>query len=90
MIAYVNELGIVLRSGNLSKEAWKELLDALKSHYIPSFYQYDQRMHADVDAEGKMRFVIYLTPQTVTMDEAITILKKRNIEVHDVREHPSK
>jgi hypothetical protein len=43
----------------------------------------------DVSTEGQMRAVIYFTPQTVTMDEAIAILKKWNIEVFDVREKPA-
>jgi hypothetical protein len=86
--AHVNEMGIVMKldspADNLSREAWDALLDELKSHYIPSFYQYGKRLHVDVSAEGKMRAVIYFTPQTVTMDEAIAILKKRNITVFDV------
>jgi hypothetical protein len=89
MIAHVNQQGIVLTEGRMDSEAWEELLNALKSHYIPSFYQYGKRMHVDVGAEGKIRTVIYFTSQTVSMDEAIEILKKRNIEVRDVRENPA-
>jgi hypothetical protein len=89
MIAYVNKQGIVLSEGSLSAMAWEELLDALKSHYIPSFYQYKKRMHVDVSAEGKTRAVIYFTDQTVGMDEAITILNKRHIEVKVVGESQS-
>lgn len=91
--AHVNEMGIVMRfdapGDNLSREAWEELLDELKSHYIPSFYQSGKRMHVDASPEGKVRAVIYLTPQTVTMNDAIAILKKRNIKVFDVRENPA-
>jgi hypothetical protein len=91
--AHVNEMGIVLRldapSDNLSHDGWESLLDELKSHYIPSFYGYGKRMHVDVSATGQIRGVIYFTPNTVTMDEAIRILKKRNVEVVDVRELPS-
>jgi hypothetical protein len=91
--AHVNEMGIVLRLGspadNLSHKEWEALLDELKSHYIPSFYAYGKRLHVDVSAEGKMRAVIYLTPETVTIDEAIAILKKQNITVFDVRENSS-
>ena len=91
MTAHVNEMGIVIRfdspADNLSREAWEALLDELKSHYIPSFYQYRKRLHVDASPEGKLRAVIYLTPQTVTMDEAIAILKKWNIKVFDVREN---
>src|SRR6266436_2965054 len=91
--AHVNEMGIVMRfdspADNLSSDEWKSLLDELKSHYIPSFYQYGKRLHVDVSAEGKLRAVVYFTPQTVTMDEAITILKRRNINVSDVRKSAS-
>lgn len=91
--AHVNEMGIVMRfdspADNLSREAWEALLDELKSHYIPSFYQYGKRLHVDVSAEGELRAVIYFTPQTVTLDDAIAILKKRNIAVFDVRENPA-
>ena len=91
--AHVNEMGIVLRFDspldNLTPERWETLLDELRSHYIPSFYAYGKRLHVDVSAEGKSRAVIYFTPNTVTMDEAITILKKRDINVVDVRELPS-
>jgi hypothetical protein len=91
--AHVNEMGIVLRFGsmadNLSHEAWDSLLDELKSHPIPSFYQHGKRLHIDWAGEGMLRAVIYFTPQTVTLDEAIPILKKRNIEVFDVRVNPA-
>ena len=40
----------------------------------------------DVDRKtGQHRVVIYFTENTVTLDESIPILKKWNIEVHDVR-----
>lgn len=89
MTAHVNQMGIVLRFGGasgLNKDEWEQLLDELRSHYIPSFYQKNKRLHVDVSAEGQMRAVIYFTPQTVSMDEAMAILKKWNIEVFDVRE----
>jgi len=101
--AHVNKMGIVMRfdspADDLSSEAWESLLDDLKSHRIASFYQYGKRMHTDVSADGKLRFVparkprstrrlrpilIYLTPKTATVDEAIAILRKRNIAVTDV------
>ena len=89
--AHVNEMGVALRfdspTDNLSNEIWNSLLNELKSHYIPSFYQYGKRMHVDVSSEGKMRAVIYFTPQTVNIDDAITILKKYGIAVTDVREN---
>jgi hypothetical protein len=89
--AHVNEMGIVLRfdslSDNLSPEAWDQLLNELKSHYIPSFYQYGKRLHVDVGGDPpRTRAVIYFTDKTVTLDEAVSILKKRNITVLDVRE----
>jgi hypothetical protein len=91
--AHVNEMGVVMRfdsmADNLSSDQWNSLLDELKSHYIPSFYQYGKRMHVDVTAQGGMRAVVYFTPQTVSMDEAIQILKKHGMEVFDVRESPS-
>jgi hypothetical protein len=93
MTAHVNEMGIVLRFDspleNLSPDGWESLLDELKSHYIPSFYGYGKRMSVDVSATGQMRAVIYFTPNTVTIDEAIPILKKRHIAVFDVRKIPA-
>jgi hypothetical protein len=89
MTAHVNERGIVLRfsmADNLSPAGWETLLDELKSHYIPSFYQRGKRIHVDVSPEGQTRAVIYFTSHTVTMDEAIAILKKHHIQVFDVRE----
>ncbi len=89
--AYVNELGIVLRfdspSDNFSPDVWDQLLNELKSHYIPSFYQYGKRLHVDLGGDPpKIRVVIYFTDKTATMDEAVSILKKRNIAVFDARE----
>lgn len=83
--AHVNEVAILLRfdapSDNLPRDEWEKLLDELKSSYIPSFYQYGKRMHVDVSEPRKMRAVIYLTDDTVAMDEAIAILELRNISV---------
>jgi hypothetical protein len=90
--AKVNDMGIVLTfdspADNLTPDGWDSVLDELKSQYIPSFYQYGKRLHVDVSPEGKHRAVIYLTPQTVTIDDAIGILRKRNINVVDLREGP--
>lgn len=92
MTAHVNEMGIVFRFEspieNLPHDQWEALLDELKSHYIPSFYGYGKRSTADVSAEGQMRVVVYFTPQTVTIDQAIAILKKWKITVFDVRKNP--
>jgi hypothetical protein len=92
--AHVNEMGIVMRfdspADNLSSDQWTTLLDQLKSHYIPSFYQLGKRLHVDFNAEGGgMRAVIYFTPQTVSMEDAIRILKQRGMQVFDVRQNPS-
>lgn len=90
--ARVNDMGIVLTfdspADNLTHDGWEGLLDELKSQYIPSFYQTGRRMHVDVSPEGKHRAVIYFTSQTVTVDQAIGILKKRNINVIDLRGTP--
>jgi hypothetical protein len=76
---------------NLSNAQWKALLDELKSQYIPSFYQYGKRMHVDFNAQGGgMRAVVYFTPRTVSMDEAVRVLRKRGIEVFDAQENPSR
>lgn len=90
--AHVNERGIVLTyslADNLSHKGWESLLDELKSHYIPSLYQDGKRMHVDFSPEGKLRAVIYFTPQTVSMDAAIKILEKQNIKVLGVRGSPA-
>jgi hypothetical protein len=91
MIAHVNEEAIVLRFDsieNLPSKEWDALLDELKSHHIPGLYPYGKRSSVDVSGP-KPRVVIYLTSETVTMDQAIAILKKRHIEVFDARENPS-
>lgn len=89
--AHVNEMGIVLRFGspseNFSPREWDELLNELKSHYIPSFYGYGKRLHVDVRGDPPtVRAVIYFTDKTVTLDDAIAILKKHNVTVFDIRE----
>jgi hypothetical protein len=90
--AKVNDMGIVLTfdspADNLTPDGWEALLDELNSHYIPSFYQYGKRLHVDVSPEGKHRAVIYFTPHTATIDDAIGILKKRDINIVDLRESP--
>jgi hypothetical protein len=90
--AHVNELGIVFRGFNpLDQPAdwWESLLDELKAHHIPSFHQYGKRMVVDMGASGGARGVVYFTPHTVSMDEAILILEKRGVKVYDVRSSPS-
>lgn len=92
MTAHINEMGIVFRFEspieNLSHDQWEALLDELKSHHIPSFYGTGKRSAVDVSAEGQTRVVVYFTPQTVTIDQAIAILEKRKISVVDVRKNP--
>jgi hypothetical protein len=91
--AHVNEMAIVLRypmNETLSREEWDTLLDELKSQFIPNLYQYGRRSYVDIQTStGMTRVVIYLTEKTVSMDEAIAILTKRNFQVFDVRENPS-
>ena len=77
-------------SENLSRGQWEALLDELKSQFIPNLYQYGKRSHADIQTStGTTRVVIYLTEKTVTMAQAIAILKNWNFQVFDVRENPS-
>jgi hypothetical protein len=86
--AHVNELGIVFRGHNPIDQPtvwWESLLDELKAHHVPSLHPTGKRMSVDVSAEGVVRAVVHFTPSTVGIDEAIKILKKRGIEVHDVR-----
>ena len=90
MTAHVNQEGIVLRfsiADNLPTQQWEILLDQLKSTYLPSLYRTGKRLI--VVPEGNLtKAVIYLTPQTVTLDQAIDILHQWNMDVHDVRTEP--
>jgi hypothetical protein len=88
MIAHVNKEQIVLvfvPRDNLLHDEWELLLDELKSHHIPNLYPPGKRSHVDLEWEESSvkshRVLIYLTTKTVTMDEAIAILKRRNIEI---------
>jgi hypothetical protein len=87
--AHVNEQAAVLRFDaieNLTPQAWEILLDELRSQHIPSYYQKGKRAHASIESvTGKTIVTVYLTPQTVTMDDAIAILHHRGFEVHDAR-----
>jgi hypothetical protein len=91
MTAHVNREGIVLRfsvEDNLPTQQWEILLDQLNSVYLPSFYPTGKRLV--VMPEGAItKAVIYLTSDTVTLDQAIDILHHWNIEVHDVRIEPT-
>ncbi len=92
MTAHVNELGIVFRGFyplDQPADWWESLLDELKAHHIPSFHQSGKRMVVDVEASGGIRGVVYFTPSTVSMDEAIVILEKHGVRVYDVRSCPS-
>jgi hypothetical protein len=90
--AHVNEQGIVMRfdspADNLTREAWEALLDELESHHIPGLYQPGKRLHVDGSPQGRLRAVVYFTPQTVTMDEAVAILEKRGMKVYRAPEDP--
>jgi hypothetical protein len=44
-----------------------------------------KRLTINVAAGGGHRGIMYFTPSTVTMDEAVPILKKHGVEVDDVR-----
>ena len=90
--AHVNELRIVFRGFNpLDQPAawWESLLDELKAHHVPGLLPHGKRMSVDVGASGGGRGLVYFTPSTVSMDEAIVILEKRGVEVFDVRSSPS-
>jgi len=87
--AHVNELGIILRGFNSLDQPtawWESLLDDLKSRHIPSFYRRGKRMFVDASGvNGAVRGVVYLTPNTVSADEAVTILERRGLDVYDAR-----
>jgi hypothetical protein len=88
MTAHVNELGIVFRGHTPQDQPpawWESLLDELKAHRVPALHATGKRMSVDVSATGVVRAVVHFTPSTVGIKEAINILKKRGIEVHDVR-----
>ena len=68
---------------------WESLLDELKAHHIPSFHQHRKRMVVNVGASGGVRGVVYFTPSTVSMDEAIVTLEKHRVKFYDVRSSPS-
>jgi len=91
--AHVNDQGIVLRyryEDNLPSEDWEVLLDDLKSHFVPSLYPTGRRCIVDPWVEGNgTRMTIYFTSGMVTFDEAVSILKRWNFSVNDVRESPT-
>jgi hypothetical protein len=89
--AFVNETGINLcmdgLSDNLSREQWESLLDELKSQHMPGYYPQGKRSHISLSPTGQTNVVIYFTDETVTKDEAVTILKKWNFPVLDSGEN---
>jgi len=89
MTAHVNEQGIVFRGHSPVEHTgqwWNSLLDELKVKPLPGRYPAGARMFTDLGApEGGMRSVVYFTPDTVGMDDAIEILTRYRIEVYDVR-----
>lgn len=80
MTAHVNEQGIVLRGYHptslLPRGFWNELLDELRSEHIPGRYPDGERMYIEAQ-----RAVIYFTANTVSPDEAETILQRRGFSV---------
>mgnify|MGYP001602649576 CR=1 FL=1 len=88
MRAHANDHAIVIHflpSEEPSSEEWENLLDQLKSVNIPGYYEAGRRMRVLIDPEEKMRVLIFLTPETVSVDDALDILRRWNIEVHDER-----
>jgi len=88
MRAHISEQANVIHfspSENPSSEEWDRLLDKLKSVNIPGYYEAGRRMRVLVDPEERMRVLIFLTTETVTVDDAISILQEWNIDVHDDR-----
>jgi hypothetical protein len=86
--AHVNEIGIVFRRFDALQQTpawWDSLLNDLKAHHVPGLQMTGKRLTVDVSAGGGQRGIMYFTPSTVTMDEAIPILKKHGVEVYDVR-----
>jgi hypothetical protein len=87
--AHVNEMGIIFRKFNSFEQPtawWDALLDELKVHHVPSLQQAGKRMTVDAGGSGGgFRGIVYFSPNTVSLDEAITILKKHGVEVYDVR-----
>jgi hypothetical protein len=87
MIAHVNKEQVVLRfhsRDNLPREEWELLLDELKAHHIAGLHFKGKRSYADLAGDeelGSHRVFIQLTSETVTMAEAIAILKRRHIEI---------
>jgi hypothetical protein len=77
--AEVSEERIVLREyGHPSNEWWGTLLNKLKSHYIPGRCQYGRRMWADAFGTA----MIYFSASTVSVDEAVEILKQSGFDFH--------
>jgi len=89
MTGHVNEQGIVFRGHNpviYTGLWWNSLLDELKSQHLPGLYPAGARMMTDNSGlGGAMRSVVYFTPDTVGIDEAIQILTRHGVEVYDVR-----
>lgn len=86
--AHVNEMGIVFRKFNPIEHNpawWDSLLNELKAEHVPGLQQTGKRMTVDPLAPGGFAGIVYFTPNTVGLDEAIPILKKHRVDVYDVR-----
>ena len=57
-------------------------MNDLKAHHVPGLQMTGKRLTI---GGGGHRGIMYFTPSTVTMDEALPILKKHGVEVYDVR-----
>jgi hypothetical protein len=77
--AEVSDERIVLSGyGHPPNEWWDALLNKLKSHHVPGRYQDGRRMWADAFGTA----MVYFTPDTVSVDEAVEVLKQTGFEVH--------
>jgi hypothetical protein len=85
--AHVSKKELVLHfdfGDSLPPPHLKMLLDELKSQPILELYRPGMRSHSDFDRESKQtRVLIYLTPQMVSLYQAIEILRRWKFEVHD-------
>lgn len=62
---------------DLSCVGWNLLLDELRSEYLPGIYPPGWRTEpARCNVDGEIELTVYLTPRTVTGEEAMAILQK--------------
>ena len=87
--AHVNDQGIVLRYGfaeNLSSQEWLMLLDQLRSKYIPGLYPLGKRSVVTPNGPDGVTVTVYLTADTVSVDQAKEIVHHWGFEVIDAPE----